>query len=353
MFLSHSFRRSFSSPKPRFYSTEATTLSFQSYGSPEKVLRLSKQKLAEPKDNEVQVQLLASPVNQLDLARVQGLLPLKETLPAVGGVEGVGVVVKVGGKVTGLKPSDKVIAVPSSFGTWRTHAVVKETDLIKVDSSLKNEQAATLSLGLATAHRLLEDFEPLKSGDVIIQNGANGLIGQTVVQLAAKKGVKTINIVNDGPNQAETVERLKTYGAFLVVNDSYVRTAGFRKLISDLPAPSVAFNSIGGRTALEMARVLKEGGTLVTYGGATRQPLQFPSSLFLVKDLRVRGFSLRKWIASHSQEDYQQLIKTVEQYLLTNQVKVWVERHKLENFKDALTRAVDPFKDREVVLSLE
>eukprot|EP01098_Paradermamoeba_levis_P004494 TRINITY_DN1920_c0_g1_i2.p1 TRINITY_DN1920_c0_g1~~TRINITY_DN1920_c0_g1_i2.p1 ORF type:complete len:357 (+),score=116.53 TRINITY_DN1920_c0_g1_i2:68-1072(+) len=334
MFLSHSFRRSFSSPKPRFYSTEATTLSFQSYGSPEKVLRLSKQKLAEPKDNEVQVQLLASPVNQLDLARV-------------------GVVVKVGGKVTGLKPSDKVIAVPSSFGTWRTHAVVKETDLIKVDSSLKNEQAATLSLGLATAHRLLEDFEPLKSGDVIIQNGANGLIGQTVVQLAAKKGVKTINIVNDGPNQAETVERLKTYGAFLVVNDSYVRTAGFRKLISDLPAPSVAFNSIGGRTALEMARVLKEGGTLVTYGGATRQPLQFPSSLFLVKDLRVRGFSLRKWIASHSQEDYQQLIKTVEQYLLTNQVKVWVERHKLENFKDALTRAVDPFKDREVVLSLE
>lgn len=32
-------------------------------------------------------------------------------------------------------------------------------------------------------------------GDVIIQNGANSMVGLSVVQLAAAKGVKTINII--------------------------------------------------------------------------------------------------------------------------------------------------------------
>eukprot|EP01098_Paradermamoeba_levis_P009823 TRINITY_DN4110_c0_g1_i1.p1 TRINITY_DN4110_c0_g1~~TRINITY_DN4110_c0_g1_i1.p1 ORF type:complete len:378 (-),score=149.21 TRINITY_DN4110_c0_g1_i1:21-1085(-) len=354
MLVSCSLRRSFSfQNKPRLYSTEATALSFQRYGSPDQVLSLGKHKLAEPRENEVQVQLLAAPIHHLDFARIQGTLPLKESLPAVGGLEGVGVVVKVGSKVTGLKPADKVIAVPSTFGTWRTHAVVRENDLIKVDPSLKTEHAAVLSIGLATAHRLLEDFKPLKSGDVVIQNGANGFVAQAIVQLAARKGIRTINIVKDGPNQAETIEKLKTYGAYLVVNEGYVRSIEFRKLIADLPPPSLAFNGSGGRTALEMARVLKDGGTLVTYGGSGRQPLQFPSSLFLAKDLRLRGFSLKKWVTTHSQEDYQELIKTVEQYLLKDQVKVWVEKHKLANFQEALTRAVDPFKDRKIILSME
>jgi NADPH:quinone reductase-like Zn-dependent oxidoreductase len=32
-------------------------------------------------------------------------------------------------------------------------------------------------------------------GDVIIQNGANSAVGQSVIQLARLRGVKTINVV--------------------------------------------------------------------------------------------------------------------------------------------------------------
>jgi trans-2-enoyl-CoA reductase len=55
----------------------------------------------------------------------------------------------------------------------------------------------------------LEDFVQLKSGDVIIQNGANSAVGQAVIQLAKQKGVKTINVIRDRSDWANTVERMK------------------------------------------------------------------------------------------------------------------------------------------------
>lgn len=42
---------------------------------------------------------------------------------------------------------------------------------------------------------MLRDFEKLKPGDVIIQNGANSMVGLSVIQMAREMGVKTINIV--------------------------------------------------------------------------------------------------------------------------------------------------------------
>lgn len=45
---------------------------------------------------------------------------------------------------------------------------------------------------------MLHDFERLKEGDVIIQNGATSTVGLSVIQIAKAKGIKTINIVRNG-----------------------------------------------------------------------------------------------------------------------------------------------------------
>ena len=49
----------------------------------------------------------------------------------------------------------------------------------------------------STAYRLLNDFEKLEEGDVVVQNGGSGLVAQLVVQLAEKRGVKVITILRD------------------------------------------------------------------------------------------------------------------------------------------------------------
>lgn len=44
-------------------------------------------------------------------------------------------------------------------------------------------EAATIAVNPATAYRMLKDFVPLKSGDTVIQNGANSAVGQAVIQV--------------------------------------------------------------------------------------------------------------------------------------------------------------------------
>ena len=41
------------------------------------------------------------------------------------------------------------------------------------------------------------NFVCVTSGDCVIQNGANSGVGQSVIQLAAAWGIKTINIIRD------------------------------------------------------------------------------------------------------------------------------------------------------------
>jgi trans-2-enoyl-CoA reductase len=86
--------------------------------------------------------------------------------------------------------------ISSKGGTWRSHAVVRADDVDVIPSKgIEPEYAATLSVAPSTALRLLNDFEKLQKGDVIIQNVANSQVGQTVVQLANLRGIRTINII--------------------------------------------------------------------------------------------------------------------------------------------------------------
>lgn len=97
------------------------------------------------------------------------------------------------------------------------------------------------------------------------------MVGTSVIQLAAARGIKTINIIRGRSDYDETVERLKNYGAYIVCGDDYVRsstyvilfcfssprTTEFKALISDLPKPKLALNCVGGESATEMARLLE------------------------------------------------------------------------------------------------
>lgn len=67
--------------------------------------------------------------------------------------------------------------------------------MIKVANDIPVEYAATMAVNPCTAYRMLRDFENLRPGDYIIQNGANSMVGIAVIQMAREMGVKTINVV--------------------------------------------------------------------------------------------------------------------------------------------------------------
>jgi len=342
--------------KNRCYSTvptQATVARFTKNGNARAVIKLETEPLPAPTDNEVTIKMLYAPINHGDLNAIEGTLKGKSS-PSVGGSEGVAKVVAVGKGVKSAKVGDLVLPyLGKQVGTWRTHATLNQSDVAVVPSDVKPEYLATL-VAPATALRILKDFAQLKAGDVIIQNAANGMVGLSVVQIAAAMGLKSINIIRQRSDYNELVERIKAYGGYVAVSDDYVRTPEFRSLIADLPKPKLALNAVGGRSATEMARLLSKGGTLVTYGAMSSQPVTIPASSLLFNDINVRGFLLSDWVENHKNEDALSTLKEVIQLIQQNKLRLWTETHAFNNIDTALQRAVDTYtRDRKVLLSFE
>lgn len=249
-----------------------------------------------------------------------------------------------------MKVNDWVIPSQPAFGTWRTHALAEEAALTKVSNDLPVEYAATLAVNPCTAYRLLEDFVKLNAGDVIIQNGANSTVGQSVIQLAKARGVKTVNIIRDRPDYKQTVDTLKALGADIVVTEEIARSAEMSKLLSDLPKPVLALNTVGGASATELARLLGEKGTLVTYGGMSKQPVTLPTSALIFKEISVKGFWLSKWVSTHSKEERQAMINAVSELVISKKLKLALERKSFSELPSVLASS-SGFKGRKTVLT--
>jgi trans-2-enoyl-CoA reductase len=206
-----------------------------------------------------------------------------------------------------------------------------------------------LTVSPATAYRLVADFG-LNKGDVIIQNAGSGAVAQSVVQFANERGIKTINIIPAGAQStSDTIERIKAYGAHFVVDENYVRTPEFSRLMSDLPPPKLALDGAGGPSATELARHLAPRGTLVSYGNMSRKPLQIPSSLTIFKELTIRGFSLNSWYRQHGPAAQDALWEALANQASAGKLRLWIERHRASEFLGALNR-IKIGTDRKVLL---
>ena len=67
--------------------------------------------------------------------------------------------------------------MPSLFYPGRRTTALPKSMLQRCPSDIPAEYAATIGVNPCTAYRLLRDFETLREGDTIIQNGANSQVG--------------------------------------------------------------------------------------------------------------------------------------------------------------------------------
>jgi len=172
------------------------------------------------KPSQVVVRMLAAPITPTDLSTIAGFgVPAgsKLTFPRVAGSEGVGVVEAVGGSVAGLKAGDFVVASRPGLGTWATHVVSDAdawTSLTGADApgsaGLPVEVAATAVASPLLAKHLLAGAA---KGSVLVQNCALSTVGQCVIQYAAAKGVKTVNIARRHNDWDNRVHHLQGLGA--------------------------------------------------------------------------------------------------------------------------------------------
>jgi mitochondrial enoyl-[acyl-carrier protein] reductase / trans-2-enoyl-CoA reductase len=253
------------------------------------------------------VQWTCAPINPSDVNMIQGVYPVTPRLAALEiaapqgeaskeleasgkawlpGAEGVGRVVWVGPEVgdcphssgTPWRIGDRVLPITGPLGTWRSLAILKPSEVLRVEAlaavpapahvsatplpalnvaGIPDLHLASLSVNPCTAYRMLHDFVPLAVGTAILQNAANSAVGQAVIQLAHAMGVRTINICRDRPDFEALETHLKGLGADLVVREEELEKSGaVVEMIKSL-APGLALNGVGGKSATNLARLLK------------------------------------------------------------------------------------------------
>ncbi|XP_028971387.1 enoyl-[acyl-carrier-protein] reductase, mitochondrial isoform X1 [Esox lucius] len=333
--------------------SHCTALIYRKHGDPAQVVQSESMNLPNVGAKCVLVKILAAPINPSDINMIQGTYAILPDLPAVGGNEGVAQVLEVGSQVKALKPGDWVIPRDAGLGTWRTAAVLAEEDVISLPNDIPLLSAATLGVNPCTALRMLTDFEDLKPGDTVIQNAANSAVGQAVIQIAAAKGIQTINVVRDRPDFTTLIDRLKAMGASHVIKEETLRRPELKELFKSCPRPKLALNGVGGKSATELLRHVQVGGSIVTYGGMAKQPITVPVSALIFKNIKVQGFWVTQWKRNHSQDEgalrsmLDELCSLICQGKLTAPACSEVG---LQDFGTALDKAMQPFTSAKQVL---
>ena len=326
-----------------------TTLgvSFESHGVPEEVLRVERElplpsKLAH---GEVLVHMLAACVNDEDLVRVQSSLAVlneyppfnrmgnkweAQPLPAVAGVEGVGVVLATAKNVPGLakgalEVKDWVIALPEArlapVGTWRTLCVCDSARLLKVPAQLLPLQHLACSRALCTAYRLLEDYGGLKPGDTLIQNAADLPTGQAVVQLCKLLKIRTINLVQDDDAFERTKELLKQLGATIVLRDNNRLNEFLSALGSEMPR--LGLDALGGENGKRMAIALRPEATLVIYSLEHGRLPALSPSLLMYQQISLHGFSLPQWVSEEGPDAYLGMLTAIAELVAADKLSLF------------------------------
>jgi trans-2-enoyl-CoA reductase len=324
-------------------------LTITKLGDPRKVLELQKThvstKLA---DKEVLIKWLASPINPLDINKIEGAYPGSES-PKIGGSEAVGVVEKAGSSSI-FQPGDSVIPIGMGGDLWSEYDVVEEENLIKIRSDIDLISAATLLINPPTAYVMLKHFVELNPGDFIIQNSANSGVGRAVIELANAWGYKSINLIRDRPNIDELKEDLKNIGANFVFTEEEFRKEN-RKISSEYDI-KLALNGVGGRSALSISAVLAPGGTIVTYGGMSKKPAEIPTSAFVFKGIRAFGVAVGKWMCMEENRPLvDQMFEELQDFIVQGKLHPPpVEMHELDDFKEAINRTLEGKNRKQLLL---
>ena len=241
-----------------------------------------------PAAGEVLVRMLAAPVNPADLNFIEGTYGVKPQLPATPGVEGCGVVETSG--AANYQPGDRVIFLRRA-ATWATHTLVAADALFKLPVAIDPLQAAMLKVNPATAWRLLHGFGKPEAGGWIVQNAGNSAVGRCVIQLARALGIRTLSLVR----RAELLDELTQLGGDVVLVDDEAGLAAAKAALGGATA-ALAFNAVGGDSALRLMNLLREGGVHITFGAMAKRPLTVPNGLLIFRDIQLRGLWVTRWI---------------------------------------------------------
>ena len=219
--------------------------------------------ISEPKENEVLIKHSAIGLNFIDTYHRSGLYPVP--LPSGIGLEGAGIIEKVGPGVKNFKEGDKVAYAAAPLGSYSTHRIYPTKNLVKVPDGIDLEIVACLMTKGLTTFYLLHKTYPVKKGQTVLFHAAAGGVGQIFCQWAKSLGCKVIGTVGSD----EKIKLAKKFGCDEVIN---YNKENFKDKVLELTNNEglpVVYDGVGKNTLENSLGCLKMRGTMVSFGNAS------------------------------------------------------------------------------------
>ncbi len=263
-----------------------------------------------PRPGPVLIKVLAAGVERLEHYIREGSIVPELPFPHILGADAAGEVADLGEGVTGLEIGERVIVVPGypqneeetnirptvtapSFalpglhisGTYTQFMTVPAYALVKDETGLKPEEAATLPVPLATAVQSLKGIGEVKAGDkVLIHSGASGS-GSMQIQVAKVLGADVATTVRSDAKG----EFAKTLGADLVIN---TRKEDFVERVKAWTAgvgADVVIDNLSGDVLAKSIEATKPMGVIVAFGFSAGAEVKFDIRSLFFAQKRLHG----------------------------------------------------------------
>jgi NADPH:quinone reductase-like Zn-dependent oxidoreductase len=267
------------------------------HGQPEDVLRVvDAPEPAAPGPGEVLIRVLSRPVHHGDLLGVKGRYQPGATIAAEGnrvGFEGYGVVEAAGADVT-LAPGTRVAFFPGR-GAWGEKVLVSSAYVTAIPDDVSDEAAAQLHVNPLTAALLLRAVETsgAKAGrDVVVLTAAGSAVARLTISVLLERGFDVIGIVR----RAAGVDALNVLFPDLPVIATEAPDWQEKVVAAAAGQPvAVVLDPVGGAVASAMAGRLSQGGSLISYGDLSGDPISVPALYFSTRDIRLSGVTVGIW----------------------------------------------------------
>jgi len=244
-----------------------------------------------PTAGEVVIRVRAVGVNFPDVLIIEDKYQFKPERPFAPGGEIAGEVESVGGRVTNLKPGDRVLAM-TGWGGMAEKVTADAIRCIPVPPEMDYDVAAGFVMTYGTSIHALKDRAQLKAGETLLVLGAAGGVGLAAVELGKAMGARVVAAVSSEAKAAMA----KAHGADVTVvypqgpfdKDG---SKALAQLFKDACGPNganVIYDPVGGDYAEPALRSIAWEGRYLVVGFPAGIP-KLPLNLTLLKSCQIVG----------------------------------------------------------------
>jgi NADPH:quinone reductase-like Zn-dependent oxidoreductase len=223
-------------------------------------LQIRRRPVPRPGPGQALVRMEATGVSFAEQQMRRGRYYDQPPFPFVPGYDLVGSVVETG---PGADPAltGRRVAALVKVGGWSSHLLLDAADLVSVPDGVAAADAETVVVNGITAWQMLHRKARVRAGQTVLVLGANGGVGSTLVQLAQLAGARVI-----GSASARHHDALRALG---VTPIDYRGDVGAQVRAVAPEGVDAVFDHVGGPGIGTSWRLLRRGGTLMSYGSAS------------------------------------------------------------------------------------